>query len=81
MAIEDAAVLARLLSEHRRIDNALDEYVKRRLRRVTLIQNRSRSFGWLGHFRSGMACAVRDFMLRRVANGYLQRMVLARASG
>ena len=79
MAIEDAVVLARLLSEHRSVDAALAEYVERRLRRVTLIQDRSRSFGWLGHFRSGLACTLRDFTLRRMAGGYLQRMVLARA--
>jgi len=81
MAIEDAIVLSRMLDAHRSIDAALDEYVTRRLRRVTLIQNRSRSFGRLGHFHSRVACAVRDFMLRRVANGYMQRMVLARANG
>jgi 2-polyprenyl-6-methoxyphenol hydroxylase-like FAD-dependent oxidoreductase len=80
MAIEDAIVLSRLLGEYRSIDAALDSYVERRLNRVTLIQNRSRSFGRLGHFRSGFACALRDFMLRHVANGYMQRMVLARAS-
>ena len=81
MAIEDALVLSRALGEYKSIDQALDAYVRSRQQRVTQIQNRSRSFGWLGHFRSGIACAMRDFVLRRVAAGYMQRMVLARAGG
>lgn len=79
MAIEDAVVLARMLREQTSIDAALEGFIERRRKRVTLIQNRSRSFGWLGHFRSRTACSARNFVLRKIAAGYLQRMVLARA--
>ncbi|MCW5774301.1 MAG: FAD-dependent monooxygenase [Rhodospirillaceae bacterium] len=79
MAIEDGLALARALSEQRSVDAALELYIRRRYRRVTLIQNRSRSFGRLGHFRTAAACGLRNFVIRRVANGFLHRMVQARA--
>lgn len=79
MAIEDALVLAQSLHRQPTIDTALDAFLHRRLKRVTSVQNRSRSFGRLGHFRTGAACATRNFFIRTVANGFLQRIVMARA--
>jgi 2-polyprenyl-6-methoxyphenol hydroxylase-like FAD-dependent oxidoreductase len=68
MAIEDAVALARTLDRIPATDAALDDFLRRRHARVLSVQNRSRSFGRLGHVASPLGCSLRNFLIRRVGS-------------
>jgi 2-polyprenyl-6-methoxyphenol hydroxylase-like FAD-dependent oxidoreductase len=67
MAIEDAYVLADEMAKEDTsgVVAALQRYEARRRDRVDLIQTRSRRFGIVAQWESALACAFRNFALRR----------------
>ncbi len=79
MAIEDAVALARALVRASALDQALDGFLRRRQPRVLSIQNRSRSFGRLGHLGNPLACSLRNFLIRRVGSRRMWGLVAPQA--
>jgi 2-polyprenyl-6-methoxyphenol hydroxylase-like FAD-dependent oxidoreductase len=68
-ALEDAAVLARSLREGPNVEGALRAYEARRVPRTGALVKRSRNIAKLGAWRSPLACAARDRMLKTVLSG------------
>ncbi len=63
MAIEDALVLADVLTHNQPLPVALAQYESRRRPRVTQIQTRSRRLGRVAQWESRAACAMRDLLV------------------
>ena len=63
MAIEDAIVLAELLTQTSAIADALAQYEQRRRARVTQIQTRSRRIGQVAQWESAPARVVRNLLV------------------
>jgi 2-polyprenyl-6-methoxyphenol hydroxylase-like FAD-dependent oxidoreductase len=74
MAIEDAALLARLLAIHSH-GEALRAYEQARVRPTSAIIERSRRFGKLGQWRSPLAVKTRELVARSVPAWVLEGMV------
>ena len=70
LAIEDAAVLAKRLSEASNLSDAtklrgaLDSYEANRVPRTTEIGNEAWNIGWMLHWKHPVACFVRDILYR-----------------
>ncbi len=64
MAIDDAIVLARALRQEPHVEAALARYEKERLPRTRLVVERSWSFGRMCTWKSGVAVALREAMVR-----------------
>ena len=76
MAIEDAAVLGRLLGRQQDISLILRRYQSIRESRVTHLLERSRELGSLAHLPNAMACWLRNRGLRMVsAESQRQRLL------
>lgn len=72
MALEDSAVLVRLLSTRAPLHEALGDFAARREARVRWVQRQSRRIGRVGQLEGALACRLRNAALRCVP---------ARASG
>lgn len=66
-AIEDAAVLARQISEHNDLSVALQAYEAERRPRVKQIWQQSRLIGEVGQWSNPLACSFRDSLFKYVA--------------
>jgi len=79
MAIEDAVVLARCLSQGNDLEAALNRYEAERKPRTTWIMNQSRAIGRIANLDNGLLCALRDLMLaivpERLARGTLEKAI------
>jgi 2-polyprenyl-6-methoxyphenol hydroxylase-like FAD-dependent oxidoreductase len=67
-AIEDAAVLARLVTEHTNLADALLAYEAERRPRVQQIWQQSRLLGEVGQWSNPLACTLRDGLFKYLAN-------------
>ena len=63
MAIEDAVVFARCLSQENDLVAALHHYETERKPRTTWISNRSRAVGRLAHTENPLLCTLRDLLM------------------
>jgi 2-polyprenyl-6-methoxyphenol hydroxylase-like FAD-dependent oxidoreductase len=63
-ALEDAVALAEALSEAPHPIAGLRAYERSRIRRTTMIVNRSRQLGRFAHLRNPVACRVRDILMK-----------------
>jgi 2-polyprenyl-6-methoxyphenol hydroxylase-like FAD-dependent oxidoreductase len=64
MALEDSAVLVEMISEGHPIDETLARFMARRKSRVDWVQNQSRRIGRLGQWQNGLACALRNRLVK-----------------
>jgi FAD-dependent urate hydroxylase len=84
-ALEDAVVLASILSQERDIRRALQLYDQRRVPRTTKIVKQSHGIAQIGRLKSAPACAVRDrflaIALRTVALKDYRRLAAERLDG
>lgn len=67
MAIEDAVVLARCLSQEEELTAALNRYEAERKPRTTWIIKRSRAIGRFAHWENPLLCTIRELMLSMFA--------------
>ncbi|HEX2910009.1 MAG TPA: FAD-dependent monooxygenase [Chloroflexia bacterium] len=65
-AIEDAVVLARLLSKAGNIPETLKAYEAARLKRANHIVKLSRQLGWVGQWQNPLACRLRNTLMRLI---------------
>jgi 2-polyprenyl-6-methoxyphenol hydroxylase-like FAD-dependent oxidoreductase len=83
MAIDDAIVLARILSQRSSVTAALHEYEAARLPRTTMIVHRSWRFGSFTRWKHPLAVKAREWMLRltprSVLEAELRRQILETA--
>ena len=63
MAIEDAVVLARCLSQENDLAAALHHYEAEHKPRTTWISNRSRAVGRVAHIENPWLCTLRDILM------------------
>lgn len=70
LALEDAVVLAECLEEVSEPIAALRLYADRRRRRARLIAPRALHLGWIGQWQGGLACRLRDFIVRATPGGF-----------
>lgn len=75
MAIEDAVVLARCLSQEKDLATALNRYEVERKPRTTWIMNQSRAIGRIAQLDNPLLCTIRDFMLAIVPDGLMRRQL------
>src|SRR6185437_16206559 len=75
MAIDDAIVLARALHQERSLDDAWARYHRERLERTQLIVKRSWGFGRLCRWRSPVAVALRELMVRATPKSTMRSML------
>jgi 2-polyprenyl-6-methoxyphenol hydroxylase-like FAD-dependent oxidoreductase len=67
MAIEDAVVMARCLSQEKDLAAALDRYEAERKPRTTWIIHRSRAIGRFAHWENPLLCTIRELMIGVIA--------------
>jgi 2-polyprenyl-6-methoxyphenol hydroxylase-like FAD-dependent oxidoreductase len=72
-AIEDAAVLAHAVAACPSVEAAFRIYEKTRHARTAMIVRDSLKVGKMGQWENGLACAVRDFVLRVAPDGSLRK--------
>lgn len=75
MAIEDAVVLARSLSQEQDLTSALNRYETERKPRTTWIMNQSRSIGRITQLNNPLLCTFRDFILSVVPDAVTRRQL------
>jgi 2-polyprenyl-6-methoxyphenol hydroxylase-like FAD-dependent oxidoreductase len=75
MAIEDAVVLARCLSQEKDLATALNRYEVERKPRTTWIMNQSRTIGRIAQLDNRLLCTIRDFMLAVVPDRITRRQL------
>lgn len=73
MAIEDAVVLARCLSQEKDLAAALNRYEAQRKPRTTWMMNQSRALGRVAHLDNRLLCTIRDFMITVVPDRLTKR--------
>jgi 2-polyprenyl-6-methoxyphenol hydroxylase-like FAD-dependent oxidoreductase len=73
MAIEDAAVVAHALAEIPDISAAFRAYEQTRVARTARIVRESLKLGSLGQWENGIACALRNFMVRFSPTGGIEK--------
>ncbi|HVT81931.1 MAG TPA: FAD-dependent monooxygenase, partial [Phycisphaerae bacterium] len=73
MAIEDAAVLAHAMAEIPDIAAAFRAYERARYARTAKIARESLKLGAIGQWENGLACAVRNFLVRLSPRGGIER--------
>jgi 2-polyprenyl-6-methoxyphenol hydroxylase-like FAD-dependent oxidoreductase len=73
MAIEDAVVLARCLSQEKDLAAALNRYEAQRKPRTTWMMNQSRAVGRVAHLDNRLLCTIRDFMITVVPDRFAKR--------
>jgi len=73
MAIEDAIVLARAIGEARDHDEAFTRFYRRRARRTAQIVRMSRMWGRVGLWKHAAMVALRDGLIRRGPDGWMER--------
>ena len=64
MALEDSAVLVELLAKPEPLEEGLAQWVARRESRVRWVQNQSRRIGKVGQLENGVACFLRNAVLK-----------------
>jgi 2-polyprenyl-6-methoxyphenol hydroxylase-like FAD-dependent oxidoreductase len=72
-AIEDALALAECISTAPTIEAALDAYEKCRFARTAGFVREARRLGWLAQRESSLFCAVRNFLVRSLPEGFQAR--------
>lgn len=80
MALEDSAVLVELLAGGGTADEALAAFAARREPRVRWVQAQSRRIGRVGQLENGVACRLRNLVLRMVPNRSSTRALVRVAS-
>lgn len=76
MALEDAAVLMRLVSCGGSLDNAFGRFEHERFPRTTAITRESRRLGWLGQLSGRISCAIRDSLFGLTSDTVAFNMML-----
>ncbi len=75
MAIEDAVVLARSLSQEKDLASALNRYEAERKPRTTWIMKQSKAVGRIAQLDNRFLCTLRDFMLTVVPDKVMSRQL------
>ena len=75
MAIEDAVVLARSISQEKDLASALNRYEAERKPRTTWIMNQSKAIGRIAQLDNRLLCTIRDFMLAVVPDRITRRQL------
>lgn len=76
LAVEDAWVLAEELASKGLTAEALQAYQARRFDRAVTVQTRSRQVGHVAQWQNGIACALRDFIVKKTPPARSETMVL-----
>jgi len=78
-AIEDALVLARMLTTHSGAPEALRSYESQRIARTSPIVLRSRQSGVLAQLENPVACRIRDFLVGKTPRAFMLRQLQSMA--
>jgi 2-polyprenyl-6-methoxyphenol hydroxylase-like FAD-dependent oxidoreductase len=72
-AIEDAAVLARMLATMPEATATFRAYERARYERTAMLVRESAKMGSMGQWENGLACAVRNFLVRHMPEGGMRK--------
>jgi 2-polyprenyl-6-methoxyphenol hydroxylase-like FAD-dependent oxidoreductase len=75
MAIEDAVVLARCLSQENDLAAAMHHYEVERKPRTTWISNQSRAVGRVAHIENPLLCTLRDIIMAVALEKVIRRQL------